>query len=391
MTRNLKYRLVQARHKIRTALSERQKAIPRLAYSIVREPKNINRHMNRFMYDNALLKEARINFIPPVFIAMITDNCNLRCGSCLFLLQNKNNSIPSYINADDFDKVLKKYNRHNKAITIFIAGGEPLLHPELERILDICRSNSTADIKISTNGILIKEKIGIFSKVDYVNVSMDAYDRESFRNNRGGTEGQYDAILEGLDLLREKAVYFSLSFLLSGKNVSEAENMIKFAEKVRPNFISFHNVNPHGSGRFRPLMLQDRPTRHFLKKIMARKDYPFDIDMPVIFDTDSPVFKEARCIQPWYYFDFNPAGDISYCCHMLHDEAIGNVFKGYDKNSVRMVDFRKKIMEGNIPENCVYCQRRFMNGEFAKFDRRLAEWFITQPGGVNEAIRKEIL
>jgi MoaA/NifB/PqqE/SkfB family radical SAM enzyme len=249
------------------------------------------------------------------------------------------------------------------------------LHPQLDRLVDICKDYGLI-LKTSTNGILIKKHINLLKKFDYINVSLDAHDYESFKINRGGTPEQFDSIIHGLNLLKENGVYFSMSFLLSTQNMADANAMLAVAEKIGPNFVYFHNINPHGNTSIRPLTIHDKDTVFFLKNLVYKTDYPFDINMGVVFDTESVTFNQGKCIQPWYYFCFNSVGEVAYCCHLAHNKKIGNVFEGYDLNSPKMTSFRKNIIRGKFPKSCLYCQRRFMGKEYAAFSAKDHEWSI---------------
>lgn len=360
---------------LKSKLSDNQIALLRLLYHIVKDPKNIQRHLNSFQEDKDVLRTSEINYVPPIFGVTIADSCNLRCPTCLYLLKNPDKFVPSFISPDKFHHILEKYNREKKAEVIFLTGGEPLLHPEIGKLIDISREYNL-DIKISTNGILVKNKISSLEKLDYVNVSIDSYDYKSFEKYRGGTPRQFDMIKDGLRALKEKDIYFSMSYLLSSENLFKVNEMIELAESIRPNFVYFHNINPHGCEQYKSLTLQDKNTKIFLETILKRLDYPFDIIVSAIFDTTSPSFLESKCIQPWYYFCFNSVGDISFCCHLAHDPEIGNVFADYDFNSSEMVKFRKAIMAKKIMKSCLYCQRRFIRQDFCRYDSKKKKWFI---------------
>ena len=89
--------------------------------------------------------------------------------------------------------------------------------------------------------------------------------------------------------------------------------------------------------------------------------YTIDIHTTHIFNEKSSNFKDGKCSQPWKYFCFNSKGDISLCCHLEHSNKNGNVFKDYNFNSSEMSGWRKKIMSDEIPDDCLYCQRRFQD------------------------------
>lgn len=357
-------------------LSNNQKALLRLFCNIIKNPKNMQGNLNSFREQKELLRKSEISFVPPIFIATVSDNCNLRCPTCLYLLKNSDKFSQSFISTDKFSKILAKYNKKNIAKVIFFTGGEPLLHPEIDKLIDISRKYN-ADINISTNGILIKDKILCLEKVDYINVSLDSYDYKSFEKYRGGTQREFDMIIKGLKALKERNLNFSISYVLSKENLSEINDMLEFADSIKPKFAYFHNINPHGCEQYKPVIVQDENTKKFLGKIVKRFDYPFDIVVSTIFDTTASSFLETQCIAPWDTFCFNTLGDISFCCHLVHDPKIGNILANYNFNSPEIIKFREAIMAKKITtKSCLYCQRRFLGQDFCSFDSKNKKWFI---------------
>ncbi len=369
------------RRVLRNKLSSRQKLSLRLLRSIVVHPAQFQTHLNRLRYFRGVHEKPEISYVPPVIAATITDQCNLRCPNCFYILHDPDYFFSSFISPDKFRQVLEKYNRPRKAEILFLTGGEPLMHPKIDELIDIAKSYNLR-VKMSTNGVLVKRKLSSLSKLDYLSVSMDSYDHDTFKKYRAGHEKQFDMILEGLKALKENNINFAISFVLSEENLHESSKMIEFAERMGPSLVTFHNISPHGSTDFRPLSFQSNQTVKWLEELISRRDYPFDINLPAIFDLESPSFREVKCIQPWYYFCFNSVGDVSYCCHLPHDPKIGNVFAGYDFNSREMTLFRKETMTGKmtsdlIQKNCLHCQRRFMGKEFGIFDSRVRTWFFS--------------
>jgi MoaA/NifB/PqqE/SkfB family radical SAM enzyme len=290
-------------------------------------------------------------------------------------LENSNKFISSHISVDIFRRILQRYNRERKAEIIFLTGGEPLMHPDFDKLVDICKGYR-ATVKASTNGILVKSKISSLLKLDYVNVSVDAYSVESFEKHRGGTSSQFDLIIDGLKTLKKSGARFSMSYLLTTENLADIDKMFAIAEEIKPSSVYFHNINPHGCRQYKPLIINDENTRLGIKRLLKRADYPFDIYIPAIFDIKSEFFLQAKCVQPWHYFCFNSVGNIAYCCHFAHDAEVGNISTDYDFNSPKMMMFRSDIIKGKILKSCLYCQRRFMNKEFARFDSKIKKWFV---------------
>ena len=362
---------------VKSKLSHQQVNLVRVTKEVLKNPHRLSRELNNFKYHQSKLRTEKIDYLPPMFAATIVDSCNLRCPNCLYILDNPNKFYNSHISSEKFEELLEKYNKDMKAETMFLTGGEPLIHPEFDKLVKISRKYKMSP-KVATNGILIMNKPESLLDLDYVNVSMDSYDYETFKKYRGGTKRQFDRILEGLIFLKENNIHFGLSYVISAENVFEMEKMIEFSERYMPSFAYFHNINPHGSDKFKSLTSQDKNSMKHLSKILERNDYKIDIQTTHIFDKESPNFRKAKCIQPWNYFCFNSKGDIGLCCHMEHDKKNGNVFKDYNFNSNEMVNWRKKIMSDKIEDICLYCQRRFLDEqEFAFFDSKNKRWVMS--------------
>ncbi len=81
----------------------------------------------------------------------ITNVCNMNCSFC-----PKTERKPKFMSTDEFSNVLEKIKPHTDFIYLHVMG-EPLLHPNIGEILDIC-SYYDIGANMTTNGTLIKEK-----------------------------------------------------------------------------------------------------------------------------------------------------------------------------------------------------------------------------------------
>ncbi len=321
-------------------------------------------------------RSERINYVPPVFAVCVSMKCNLRCPTCYYLLESPDNlNYGGFIQVDDFENMIDKYGSFIEVCGF--SGGEALLHPEIGKLLEITEKyNLRTDI--ATNGILIKNKIDILRlhPVDTLSVSIDGYDYKTFKKYRGGTAKQFDSILEGLYLLRKYGINFVLSFMLTAENIGEIGKMIELASQVKPKTVGFHNINPHGDKRFTSLTVENKKCMQILENIVSFTDYPFDIELPIVFDVNSKNFKSVKCSQPFRYCVIDHNGNIAPCCQLMHSAEYGNIFKGYDFNSDKIRKFRRTILYGHILRECFHCQRRFMGDEYGVFDSESRKWIL---------------
>lgn len=101
-----------------------------------------------------------------IYVAFhITDHCNLNCQMC-----NKFSPLAKekFILADGIIKDAYRLAEisDGKIPKIIITGGEPLLHPELEKIIEgIYKAFPECEIQLQTNGIKLREKEDSFFKL----------------------------------------------------------------------------------------------------------------------------------------------------------------------------------------------------------------------------------
>ena len=86
----------------------------------------------------------------------ITNVCNLNCSFCPKTIREKR-----YMRVDEFKLIINKIKDYTDYIYLHIKG-EPLMHPNLEKILDIIAKNNL-QINITTKGRLLKDKLDIIN------------------------------------------------------------------------------------------------------------------------------------------------------------------------------------------------------------------------------------
>lgn len=98
----------------------------------------------------------------------ITNICNLNCSFCSKDYRTKRNLL-----SDEFATIIKKIDKYTDYIYLHVKG-EPLTHPELDQILYITKKYQKK-VCITTNGVLLKDKIDILKKYDniyQINISL---------------------------------------------------------------------------------------------------------------------------------------------------------------------------------------------------------------------------
>lgn len=96
----------------------------------------------------------------------ITNSCNLSCEFCT--LKKKND----FMEIDKFEEILAKLKGHTEYLYFHVLG-EPLLHPNINELIDIASNNYK--VNITTNGYLIKRIINN-KNIRQLNISLHSFD-----------------------------------------------------------------------------------------------------------------------------------------------------------------------------------------------------------------------
>lgn len=101
----------------------------------------------------------------------ISNLCNLSCSFC------KKDNLPVYIlSPEQLLYIIQQIKPFTDYVYLHVKG-EPLIHPELSQILEICRNNSVF-VNITTNGVLIKtnlQKLVESKTIREINFSLHCY------------------------------------------------------------------------------------------------------------------------------------------------------------------------------------------------------------------------
>ncbi len=131
---------------------------------------------------------AELKELNNLFFELTRFNCNLKCPNC-YIKKSSYKELKDYLKIDRIKTVLLQSRKENVK-SIYLTGGEPLMHPDFNAILRMCLK--FADTTVMTNGTFINEKKARFlRKIDDENeyetiyrVSLDHWEEaknDSFR------------------------------------------------------------------------------------------------------------------------------------------------------------------------------------------------------------------
>ncbi len=225
------------------------------------------------------------------FYAYLTDGCNLACRHCWLspALERGESLNHPVLSVDDFQKAV------NEAIplglsSVKLTGGEPLLHPDFSRFLEIIHHQNLSLI-IETNGLLCTpDRAAEIAAIPdaFVSVSIDGADADTHDRIRG-VSGSFDSACEAVRALSGRGVRTQMILSLMRDNLDQIDDVIEMAADLGAESVKFNQVQPIARGE----SIQNRKDALSLPAILALADHVED------------YFRRNRAVD--LYFDIPPA------------------------------------------------------------------------------------
>jgi MoaA/NifB/PqqE/SkfB family radical SAM enzyme len=159
--------------------------------------------------------------VPAVMIISITRQCNLSCVGCYSrLLRSEENNRKNELSPDRLRSLLKDASELGISV-VFLAGGEPLLRPE---ILNITAEFPEIVFPLFTNGTLVNDDWGLFLR-RHKNIipvlSLEGLPEDT-EDRRG--RGILSRLDRAISVFRAKKLFWAVSFTVTSLNFSAIAN-----------------------------------------------------------------------------------------------------------------------------------------------------------------------
>jgi SynChlorMet cassette radical SAM/SPASM protein ScmF len=184
------------------------------------------------------------------FYVYMTGGCNLACQHCwLTPTFQKDGSTGGHLDYELFalaiEEALPLGLRHVK-----LTGGEPLLHPEFIRFVDLL-SEKKISLTMETNGVLMTADLARYLKqnstLTHISVSLDGANprtHDTFRGVKGSFEKTRQAIRDLVDAGIAPQVIMSIH----EGNVDEIEALVHLVKNLGASSVKFNLIQPVGRG-----------------------------------------------------------------------------------------------------------------------------------------------
>ncbi len=164
----------------------------------------------------------------------ITNICNLSCSFC-----SQDHRIKETISLEKMEMILQKINDYTDYIYLHVKG-EPLLHPKLKEILDLC-SKYHKQVNITTNGTLVKDRCQVLQHPAIRQINLSLHSENQKKN-------YLDEIFETVDILKNKIIIYRFWTMddnrLNPKSTEIVNNIIRYYQ-LSPEFVEKLKLENH--------------------------------------------------------------------------------------------------------------------------------------------------
>lgn len=251
----------------------------------------------------------------PISAEMIMANfCNYDCEYCRYKHGN------GYFKFEDFKKAVRKLQDIGVKGFILTGGGEPLLNPDIEKILNWLDENKIP-YGINTNFTKYIE-----SNPKWLKVSLhDNYNLENVINNIKKFRSKNKETVLGIQAI-----------------IEDIEDIERFYNKYKDLDVDYM--------AFRPLEVQykaykDKEVEKIVKELEGLRNK--DDKVLINYKWYMMNKKFNKCHANWTIITVDYLGDVWYCCHKPQ-EVVGNLFKDKDIMKLKR-EWKSDMSKCDIP------------------------------------------
>lgn len=307
-----------------------------------------------------------------------TNACNLNCLHCL----RDDSGGKRYLDVDLLEKALVQVKRYGSQIIIF-TGGEPLLHPQLNEMVDRIAHHGYSWF-ITTNGTLLDRLKKLLSdparrsRCLSISLSLDGGKEETNDFIRG--PGVFRKVMKAISYLKAKGVPICLKTSVNTLNIGEMEELVNLSSKLGAEVIEFSQMHPTPELIRRKMILPRERWAEVNREVGRLQN---------IYRTRVGMCAGSRCTLTFaqcaalqmndIHFDFD--GNLSACCVLpnyrgqgpggrkdiagnlrdkdfwdLHSRLIG-ILAGVNQAKIRKIKNNSMTESDYYP--CIFCLKHF--------------------------------
>lgn len=267
---------------------------------------------NKILTAISLLKVKFLNKKIPVFVSWsLTNRCNLKCKYCS-IYNKKSKELTTKQVFSIIDELAEMGTR-----AVSLIGGEALLRRDIGQIIRHLKNYGIYTI-LTSNGILVPDKINEIKNVDLLKLSLDGPEKvNDFIRNKGS----YNFILKAIKKAKNKKIKLILNTTLTKYNLEYIDFLLKISKKFDVN-VKFQPVNdicPSSKKNIKYLYPNTEEYKKAINKIIKIKENNGNIANSIDglkYFYNWPEGKPLDCYAGKAICRINPNGDVYPCAIM---------------------------------------------------------------------------
>ncbi len=244
----------------------------------------------------------------------ITWSCNVHCYFC------STGKYDTQAIEKEWEEVFKNIKKA-KPIFITLSGGEPLIHPDIDKIITNILKNNIF-VNLTTNGMLLNDNIlneKNIKKINWILISLHAVTQDIAQKIMGSSYC-VNTVIQNIKNIRKVNKNVSLFVLFTRENLinRELKKIIKFAEILNINKIEFSTLKLLGNAHQKSLPLKEEIKKaiNYIDSITEKSNVKI-----ILPDIDALVH---RCDSMTTSISILPNGGV-HDCSFENLVSIGNV------------------------------------------------------------------
>jgi MoaA/NifB/PqqE/SkfB family radical SAM enzyme len=255
----------------------------------------------KYFYERCLFDQKPIT--ADIFL---TDFCNLKCSYCRYEKTN------NYMEFDLFCDTVKRLQALGIKGFILTGGGEPMINPDIAKILAWLNKNGLS-YGINSNGLKLPGDI----RAKFLKIGIDYVDRRIYRDQKG--RDGLGIVIKNLQEFRRR----------NRKTVLGVQAVIESADQVR-EFCNFFYEWDLDYISIRPIESQKWEYKNKMFEIRSelnRAENHEKINVSYKWKYIYPRFEGyEKCYGWWTILNISHDGSVNYCCNKP-DEKVGSIFE----------------------------------------------------------------
>jgi sulfatase maturation enzyme AslB (radical SAM superfamily) len=248
----------------------------------------LTHHQITYLHSPTQLFEGlgRLGLVARDLVFYVTSACNLRCKHCYIgnTLLNAaqfwpRSTVCELLRATDLDRLT-------------LVGGEPLQYYAIDDVLEVLRTASITEKRITTNLTHISDAtIGKLNAAGCrVTVSVDGATADVHDAIRG--PGAFNKTIQNIKRLVAAGVDVEVTNTVTSRNVNTFDALVGLLRGVGVRRLNLHKISPQGNAlQSSNLLLSPSEWRHFLKTVLRNgatsKADRITVRYPLLFATES--------------------------------------------------------------------------------------------------------